>query len=1285
MGAPVNDIDIVLQAATVRLNDFKSNYITILASATNVKKSIISVSNPGGLYPTSITLTPKISGFIQGTINWSSSPSVTYSVDPATKVLTLLSSNLNVDEVTFTASITYAGITYTTSQKVTRISESVTSSFTKIPILVSTDANGNNGDFTSASTTMSIFIGNYDDTNNWTYSWSVPATATVSGATNTKTISISALSVDSATLTVTASKSGWDNHVRTVEIIKNKNGTSGLTGLGTIIAYKLVSQTAGSPAYTNLTTYSSTTPANNVPNSAYAATGSTGTGTGWQSTAPTATVGNVVWYSYGRYNTNSVTVDNIAQNVISWSNPIAASVFQDIKSDNWNGDSPPTSGNFGTGANAGYYLNKSEGSIYVQQAYVKGTLQAGSFIIGTVKLDNNSGRTLQQIESQAFNAVTTAAFDTTLQAKLTSGVTNILAGQNSNYQLFVAPSGSDKIVACHKDVLTADFSQATWPISAANTTGVPRTYLFIGPGGIFMGKYADTANATKNHRISIDANGDATFAGTVTATAGSFGGINIDSAKIYTGTGTWGNANTGFYADSAGQFSLKDKLTWNGTSLTINGAITATSLTLGGGVTVPAASVSGLATVATTGAAANISGLAAVATSGSKADVGLGSVSNLTPQNQAQTGIEAAITITSGGIAMSSGGYVKGGQTAYNTGTGFFLGYSTDNYKFSIGNPSGQRVTWDGSTFTVVGTIDTTSTIAGTNAGTVVSNAASGASAATTVATKLNKNASDTLTGAINVTTSGGFVAGTLTWDATGTRTGGYGIAMTAKGLVGFDSSGNSTFNISSTDGSATFKGAITSGSTISGATVVGGTIQTAASGRRIELNGSNNNKLIAYNSSGTNLAAIGGDGSNGDPLLRLAQNSYSGGYAWNAASYVPDVSTFLNDSSGNESAAGFYARDGGFYTVARMAFYRVGAVGSNYIYSVAGEVKSPTTPAHTATGSLGSWDRTSALTAGGSFNCANSSAGTSSNVYICESSTNYAIRISGGTFRYDSVTIASPPNNATTFLRGDGTWQNTSNFVKNGSVASNAIEIRWDGSSKAKLWIDGTYIANGFEAASSVSGLTNAYANITDGTTTAAASGSDTIKFRAGTGISVTVGSNDATHGDNVLITNTGVTSLTGTSNQVTVSASTGGITLSLPQSINTSSNVQFNRLGVGIAQQGVDGRIDASNDIVSYSSSDRNLKTNIQPITDPINKLFKLSGNTFTWKPELEHLHGYSGNDLGVIAQEVENIFPEAVRTNTNGYKSVRYEKLIPLLIEAIKVQQEQIDKLIRLVEEK
>lgn len=122
----------------------------------------------------------------------------------------------------------------------------------------------------------------------------------------------------------------------------------------------------------------------------------------------------------------------------------------------------------------------------------------------------------------------------------------------------------------------------------------------------------------------------------------------------------------------------------------------------------------------------------------------------------------------------------------------------------------------------------------------------------------------------------------------------------------------------------------------------------------------------------------------------------------------------------------------------------------------------------------------------------------------------------------------------------------------------------------------------------------------------------------------------------------------------------------------------IQTGALGVGVNPNATDGRIDASNDIVAYSSSDRRLKENITPIANALDKVKLLTGVEFDWKPEHKKAHGYEGHDTGVIAQEVQEVMPTAVRTNDTGYLAVRYEKMIGLLIEAMKEQQTQIDEL-------
>jgi hypothetical protein len=130
----------------------------------------------------------------------------------------------------------------------------------------------------------------------------------------------------------------------------------------------------------------------------------------------------------------------------------------------------------------------------------------------------------------------------------------------------------------------------------------------------------------------------------------------------------------------------------------------------------------------------------------------------------------------------------------------------------------------------------------------------------------------------------------------------------------------------------------------------------------------------------------------------------------------------------------------------------------------------------------------------------------------------------------------------------------------------------------------------------------------------------------------------------------------------------------------LSVSGNIYIasGSLGVNVTPNATDGRIDASNDIVAYQTSDKRLKENITPIENALDKVKSLTGVEFDWIEETKHVHGYEGHDVGIIAQDVQAVLPTAVRTNQTGYLSVRYEKMIALLVEAMKEQQTQIDEL-------
>jgi hypothetical protein len=117
--------------------------------------------------------------------------------------------------------------------------------------------------------------------------------------------------------------------------------------------------------------------------------------------------------------------------------------------------------------------------------------------------------------------------------------------------------------------------------------------------------------------------------------------------------------------------------------------------------------------------------------------------------------------------------------------------------------------------------------------------------------------------------------------------------------------------------------------------------------------------------------------------------------------------------------------------------------------------------------------------------------------------------------------------------------------------------------------------------------------------------------------------------------------------------------------------------------------GEIRASNEITAYYSSDIRLKENIRLISDPITIVEQIRGVYFDWTDEhIAKRGGEDGyfvrkHDVGVIAQEVEAVLPELVAERDDGTKVVKYEKLVALLIEAIKEQQKQINQISQALE--
>ena len=108
----------------------------------------------------------------------------------------------------------------------------------------------------------------------------------------------------------------------------------------------------------------------------------------------------------------------------------------------------------------------------------------------------------------------------------------------------------------------------------------------------------------------------------------------------------------------------------------------------------------------------------------------------------------------------------------------------------------------------------------------------------------------------------------------------------------------------------------------------------------------------------------------------------------------------------------------------------------------------------------------------------------------------------------------------------------------------------------------------------------------------------------------------------------------------------------------------------------------------ITAYYSSDITLKDNVRPIESAIFKVQQIRGVTFDWNEKSGKIEQKKGHDVGLIAQEVEKVLPEVIQIREDGIKAIAYEKVVPLLVEAIKEQQTLIEDLsnrIKLLEEK
>ena len=213
------------------------------------------------------------------------------------------------------------------------------------------------------------------------------------------------------------------------------------------------------------------------------------------------------------------------------------------------------------------------------------------------------------------------------------------------------------------------------------------------------------------------------------------------------------------------------------------------------------------------------------------------------------------------------------------------------------------------------------------------------------------------------------------------------------------------------------------------------------------------------------------------------------------------------------------------------------------------------------------------------------------------------------------------------------------------------------------------------------------------------ATSGAFTVTFKTSSGTGVTWGTTDKTtkliYSDGTNVINSGFVknAITEVSEDTTpqlggnLSLNSNDIdgtgNIDITGNITMSGDGRADSLGVGTAASGTTGEIRATNDVTAFYSSDVALKENIINIPNPLEAIKKLNGVLFDWKKSyMDQRGGEDGyfvrkKDVGVIAQEVEKVLPEAVAQRADGIKAVKYDRLTCLLIEAVKVLSDKIQK--------
>jgi hypothetical protein len=718
MATVINTRDVLLLAASPRLLWTGVRGVKVAADA-----AAFSVTNAGVSTPTTINLTATLNG-VNGTINWTV-PFGTATLGSSTgSTTTLLNTNMSSKVVTVRATVVDGGVTYTDNFTISKVvdgnngTNGVDSKY--VIVSVPSQVFSRDDEFsTYAPTSIVISSGVFGGTAS-SYQWQYYNGATwvnISGATTSSYTVNSGDFTDARTYRLSAVVSGT-TCTDEVTLIQVTGGTNALNGFLTNESIAFSTDTAG------------TTPANIATLTAgffkvYWGAVDVTAGCTFSKTDTNCTTS--ITNGTGAYSATAVTADNAYADYIATHTATGMTFSKRLSLGKAKTGAVGATGTTGSTGAAGTDAKLMSMSATSQVFQISKANVASPSSISLKAIRNNiTGATFSVISGTATLTGVSGDDATLTFANMSTDVVTIrVIDGTSTYSDTITIVKVREGIDAISGYLTNE--SVTLP---ADTAGTIISY--SGASGSFI-VYYGAVDVTASCTFAVQANPDSLTPTnsivTSGASAGQYsitGGLSGVNNSSVTYRATYTNAfGSVFTLDKVFSLSKSKTGTTGATGTTGTGARIAYVKTTGTLSTTPTTStVSGdnFPSTGTWGESNAWQNYPPTIVAGEQVWQTTGTYNYLTNQtvwvvpylSNLKVGTLSAIVVNTGTLTVDASGYIKGGQTAYNTGTGFWLGYDTSTYKFSLGSSS-QGITWDGSALTVKGNFQVnTAAISGT-------------------------------------------------------------------------------------------------------------------------------------------------------------------------------------------------------------------------------------------------------------------------------------------------------------------------------------------------------------------------------------------------------------------------------------------------------------------------------------------------------------------------------------------------------------------------------------------